>query len=244
MSSLDRADVERLVEMLVVGFGGLAAGVVASLLLGLVLAPLGVPLDDVAVGLVLSVVGLAIGFVVTAVVYLNYRGLPLSSLRLRIPTLRDCGWVVAGAAVLLGIALVLGVLVELLPLSEPSEHQVFEIAEERPEILLLMVPMSLLFVGPGEEVLFRGVIQTRLVEFYGDAMGIVVTSIVFAAAHLPAYAGEGVGISIAILFSLSIVIGWLYERTDNLVVPALVHGIYNAVLFATVYVTLTTDILS
>ena len=242
MTSLERTDAERLVEMLVVGFGGLAAGVIASVLLGVVLGPLGVPLDDLAVGLVLSVVGLAIGFVATAIAYLRYRNLPLSSLRLERPTLLDLGWVVAGTLVLLGIALALGVLVELLPVSEPSEHQVFEIAEDRPEILLLMIPMSLLFVGPGEEVLFRGVIQTRLVEFYGDAVGIVVTSVVFAVAHLPAYAGEGVGISIAILFSLSIVIGWLYERTDNLVVPALVHGIYNAVLFATVYVTLTTDL--
>lgn len=243
MSALDRRGIETLLEMFVVGFTGLAAGIVVSLLLGSALAPLDVPLDDLAVGLVLSVVGLAIGFAVTAAAYLKYRNLDISYLRIQFPTGRDLGLVVLGTIVLLGLALVLGVLVELLPVSEPSDHQVIELAEERPEAMLVMVPMSILFIGPGEELLFRGVIQTRLVGVYGELTGIAVTSAVFAIAHVPAYFGEGVGLSLTILFSLSLVIGWLYEYTDNLVVPALVHGLYNAVLFAGVYVHLTTDLL-
>ncbi|PSP27117.1 CPBP family intramembrane metalloprotease, partial [Halobacteriales archaeon QH_2_65_14] len=43
-------------------------------------------------------------------------------------------------------------------------------------------------------------------------------------------------VSILILFVLSLVIGWLFEHTDTLVVPALVHGLYNAVLFLALYV--------
>lgn len=242
MESLERRDVETVLEMLLVGFGGLTAGLVVSLLLGVALAPLGVPLDNLAVGLILSVVGLALGFAATALVYLRYRNLPLSYLRVRVPSLTDIAWVVAGTVALLTLALGMGIVVEFLPVSEPSDHQVIEIAEERPESMLLMIPLSLLFIGPGEELLFRGVIQTRLVEFFGQAAGIGVTSVIFAVAHIPAYFGEGVGISLAILFSLSIIIGWLYERTDNLVVPALVHGIYNAVLFGLVYVHLTTDL--
>jgi len=27
----------------------------------------------------------------------------------------------------------------------------------------------------------------------------------------------------------------IYERTENLVIPALVHGLYNALLFANLY---------
>ncbi len=242
MSTPNRRDVETLIEMLVVGFGGLTVGLVVSLLLGGLLAPLGVPLDDLAVGLVLSVVGLALGFAITAAVYLRYRDLPLSYLRIRRPTARDLGWTVLGTIAVLALALVLGVLVEFLPVSEPSDHEVIELAADRPEIMLVMVPMSVLFIGPGEELLFRGVIQSRLVDFYGEFAGIAVTSTIFALAHLPAYFGEGVWLSLAILFSLSLVIGWLYEHTDNLVVPALVHGLYNAVLFASVYVYLTTEL--
>lgn len=242
MVSLERRDVEALVEMLLVGFGGLTAGVVVTVFLGVVAAPFGVPIEDEAVGLVLSVVGLAIGFVATAGFYLNYRALDVSYLRIRTPTPGHLGWVVVGTGALLGIALVLGVAVEWLPVDEPSDHQVIELAEEQPGLMLLMIPLSVLFVGPGEEVLFRGVIQSRLVDVYNETAGIVVTSLIFAVAHVPAYLGEGLELSLAILFSLSLVIGWLYERTDNLVVPALVHGVYNAVLFALVYVHLTTDL--
>ena len=32
--------------------------------------------------------------------------------------------------------------------------------------------------------------------------------------------------------------GTLYELTDNIVVPALIHGAYNATLFSLLYVTL------
>jgi len=242
MPSLGRRDVETFVEMLVVGFGGLTVGIVVSLVFSVLAAGVGLPADDAAIALVLSVVGLAVGFAVTAAVYLGYQGLHVSYLRIQRPTVRHLGWVVAGTVALLGIALVLGVAVEWLPIDEPSDHQVIELAEQRPSLMLVMIPLSLLFVGPGEELLFRGVIQTRLVDIYDERVGIVVTSLIFAVAHVPAYLGEGLELSLAILFSLSLVIGWLYERTDNLVVPALVHGIYNAVLFALVYAHLTTDL--
>jgi hypothetical protein len=42
----------------------------------------------------------------------------------------------------------------------------------------------------------------------------------------------------AIIFGVAVVLGALYEYTDNVVVPALAHGAYNAVLFVTSYVVL------
>jgi len=34
---------------------------------------------------------------------------------------------------------------------------------------------------------------------------------------------------------LGVVLGYLYERTQNVVVPALVHGVHNAVIFGLQY---------
>jgi membrane protease YdiL (CAAX protease family) len=35
---------------------------------------------------------------------------------------------------------------------------------------------------------------------------------------------------------LGCILGFVYEQTDNLVVPALIHGVYNAILFSLLYV--------
>lgn len=243
MRAPGREETETLLEMFAVGVGGLVAGILVSTLLGRIVVQVGVSLDTLAAELVVSVVGLALGFALTAATYLQFRQLPVSYLRIRMPTPRDLGWVLLGTLSLLGLVTLIGGLVEILPLQEPSQHPVIEQAEQQPNAMLVMMGLSVLFVGPSEELLFRGLIQTRLVGAYGQHSGIVVTSVVFASAHVPAYFGDGLGVSLVILCSLSLVIGWLYERTETLVVPALVHGSYNAVLFGGVYVSLTTDLL-
>jgi membrane protease YdiL (CAAX protease family) len=42
-------------------------------------------------------------------------------------------------------------------------------------------------------------------------------------------------VTISILTVPSLVFGALYEYSENFVVPALVHGLYNATLFGSVY---------
>jgi hypothetical protein len=71
--------------------------------------------------------------------------------------------------------------------------------------------------GVGEEVLFRGVLQPRL--------GLVVSSLLFGLLHplTPSYA--------LITAGLSLYLGWLFERADNLFVPIIVHGLYDLLAF-------------
>ena len=40
----------------------------------------------------------------------------------------------------------------------------------------------------------------------------------------------------------TLVFGVVYELTENLVVPALTHGLYNATLFGLLYLTVTVDL--
>jgi membrane protease YdiL (CAAX protease family) len=45
-------------------------------------------------------------------------------------------------------------------------------------------------------------------------------------------------VSVGLVTAVSLVLGYVYERTDNLVVPAAVHGFYNATLLVVAYVSL------
>ncbi len=43
---------------------------------------------------------------------------------------------------------------------------------ENPDVLLLLIPASFLLIGPGEELLFRGVVQGRLRDYFGLMSGV------------------------------------------------------------------------
>lgn len=218
----------------VVGIGGAFA-----LMFGL--SAVGIELrEDVIVLMVLLVVMQGVGFGVAAFTYLTVRGVGTEYLRVRMPSLSDVAWIVGGLVTLFASLFAITTVLQQLE-QETAEHEVVDIGQETPELLLVLVPLSFLVIGPGEELLFRGVIQTAFVEHLGKWGGIGAASIIFALAHLGAYQGAGLVTSIALLFALSLIFGFIYEQTDNLVVPAVVHGAYNAILFLGLYVSLAMD---
>lgn len=226
-----------LAEVVTVAVLGFVTGTALVLVGVLAFAVVGVAVFERLLLLVgLSVVLQAVGFAVVAVAYLARRDVGIAFLRIRRPTLADVGWTVAGLAALFVGHLALNLLVARFGPPDPGTHQLIELGRRQPDVLLLLVPLSLFVVGPGEEVLFRGVVQTRLVEAYGTAAGVVAASALFAVAHLPSYGSGSVAVPIGALFVLSLVFGTVYEVTDNLLVPAAVHGVYNATLVAGLYV--------
>ncbi|ADD06131.1 Abi/CAAX domain protein [Natrialba magadii ATCC 43099] len=103
-------------------------------------------------------------------------------------------------------------------------------------VLVLGAVLSLLIVGPVEEFLFRGVIQGRLRAVFGPVAAIGLASFVFAFFHfypiLLLEAPTTVIAHMTVYYSvMGAIFGVVYERTGTLVVPALVHGAFNAVLF-------------
>ncbi|WP_136600794.1 CPBP family intramembrane glutamic endopeptidase [Salinigranum halophilum] len=192
------------------------------------------PLGFIVASLVL-LQGVAFGGV--ALGYLRYRGLTRDYLGVRVPSLPEVGAVVVGYVVAIGVAITGAIIVSVAGVQAGS-NQAAELGAENPEVLLLLIPASILIIGPGEELLFRGVVQNRLRETFDAVPGIVIASAIFAAIHFVALSG-GAGarlVSIVVLFFPSLVFGAVYEFSKNLVVPALVHGIYNATLFTLLYV--------
>ncbi|MDS0241354.1 MULTISPECIES: type II CAAX endopeptidase family protein [unclassified Haloferax] len=169
-----------------------------------------------------------------ALVYLRIRGIGLDFVRVRLPTLRDLVVVVGGSLVLLSLLVVVSILLSFLEI-ESAQNQIIELGQQNPLVFLILVPLSFLLVGPGEELLFRGLIQGRLGESFSTWQAIVLASGIFGIVHITSLVGQGKFVYIGVVFALALVLGATYEYTDNLVVPALVHGAYNAVQFGAAY---------
>jgi membrane protease YdiL (CAAX protease family) len=120
--------------------------------------------------------------------------------------------------------------------ADQAQNTVVTMGQQNPELFLLMIPITILFVGPGEELVFRGVVQGLFRRRYGAVPAIVIASILFGVAHYTALAGGGKLTYIIVTILLGLILGGLYERTNNILVPIVVHGIYNAILFGSQWI--------
>jgi membrane protease YdiL (CAAX protease family) len=128
-------------------------------------------------------------FGTVALVYVRLRGLRLGFIRARIPTLRDVAWIVGGFLLLVIVAAVVS---QFLSESgvESARNQIGQEGKENPQLFLLMIPLAFLLIGPGEELLFRGIVQGSLREAFSPVGAIGITSLVFAVGHMSALSGE------------------------------------------------------
>ena len=78
-----------------------------------------------------------------------------------------------------------------------------------------------LLAGVGEEALFRGVLQPWFAQAVGDWVGLILVSILFGLCH----AISRVYVVMATIMGLYL--GLLYLATDNVVVPIMVHAVYD-----------------
>jgi membrane protease YdiL (CAAX protease family) len=80
-------------------------------------------------------------------------------------------------------------------------------------------------------------VQGRLSESWGQWLAIIAATVLFGLSHVPAVTGGfGAQLSYALLAGvLGVLLGYLYIKTDNIVVSAVIHGSYNATLFAGLY---------
>ncbi|SEM01533.1 hypothetical protein SAMN04488691_11510 [Haloferax larsenii] len=226
-----------LAAALTVGGGGLLVGTVLVIVTQLTMVSAGIELTPFML-IVMSLIllqGIAFGGV--ALLYARFRGFGIDHFGVRVPSLREVAAIVLGYVLALGAAFTGAFLIQTIGV-EAGSNQVTEIATQDPEVLLLLVPASFLLIGPGEELLFRGVVQNRIRESFGPVPGIALASAIFAAIHFVALTGGASArlVTIGILFFPSLVFGTAYELTDNLVVPALIHGTYNATLFTIAYI--------
>jgi uncharacterized protein len=225
-----------LAAALVLALLAIALGLVFSLAMLVVLHELraDLPLAAELGALIFAVHGLA--FTGTALVYLRTRGRFLGPVGWRPPRGRDLKHLVAGYVLALSGMFVAAIVASALG-ARLADHEVAVVAEANPEVIPLLAVLAVLAIGPAEELLFRGVVQRRLRVAFSPWAAIAISALIFAGIHTLALADDWAAraTTVAVLFVPSVVFGWVYEKTRNLVVPALVHGLYNATLFGVLY---------
>lgn len=139
----------------------------------------------------------------------------------RIMDLRKIG-LVRNIAIGLGIGMVLGT-VEYLILRPAPSFPTFEV-----RYLLRDTIYMLLFVGFGEELLFRGLIQVDLMKVFGTRWGLVLAAAMFAVMHLTWRSIP----ELFFVFAAGLVLGYVYWRTKSLTLPIIIHAANNVMLVA------------
>lgn len=239
-----------LAHALLVTVVGIVAGLVIPLLVLIALGAAGVTLSTAAqlIVTIVSTQGVAFGGVALLVLGWSRRGRRRPRARawdgrttvrvpVRVPDARDLRILITGYFGALTAAMIGAILAYAVGL-EPGINRIAELGMAEPQMFLLLIVLSFLLIGPGEELLFRGVVQGRLRQAFGPTAAVVLASAIFAAVHVLAITGTLVNraVTVAILFLPSLIFGAVYERARNLVVPALVHGAYNATLFWMAYI--------
>ena len=84
------------------------------------------------------------------------------------------------------------------------------------------------FVGVGEELMFRGLIQRDLIKTYGAVPGLLGQAVLFGVMHMTWRSTP----EILFTFFAALLMGYLYYKTDSLIAPIALHGVNNTMLVA------------
>jgi membrane protease YdiL (CAAX protease family) len=218
-----------------VALAGLGLGLGAGLVRGAValLDQLAIQLTAAQAVLLSTVLLQGVAFGSVSLGYMWVRGLSLDWIGIAVPDLR--GWLTVASGWILAFigALMMVVLVVVSGL-DPAANRTSELGQADPLVFALLIPVSFLLIGPGEELLFRGIIQNSMVESLGRWPGILLATLLFAAAHVFSLTGPltGRATTILLLFVPGFVLAVSYDYSENIVVPSLIHGGYNATLFS------------
>lgn len=233
-----RRPIVKTLAMAGLGWSAPLLGFGIAAIIGIVLALAGVDVQRLSQAPLAQVVLNAVALQILAMgslayAYLRYRNWSLRDVRVAAPDATDAALVVVAPPILYGAATGLELLATRLGI-EPQEHGVIGGALGDPLVALTFAALSLLVIGPIEELLYRGIIQTSLRDAFGPIAAIAIAGAIFALMHLPTYAMAGLtagtAASLGAVFVLGVGFGAIYEYRRNLVVAALVHGLYNALV--------------
>lgn len=180
--------------------------------------------------LAFNFVGIALG----GLIYLWVSGRGTGWIDLHLPDKGDLVWMVAGFLILIGFYLLVGVLSTVLNLPAADSEIVLYLQDDV-AMVLIMIAIVLFLNAPAEEFVFRNIVQKRLYQDFPGMQAIVITSIIFLLVHVPTFmtlaeSSLATVVSLLMMFGGSVIFGTIYLRTENLLVPIVVHGGYNSLI--------------
>lgn len=196
------------------GVVGFVSGIVLGLAYG----------EDIVIttdmGNIITLVFYAVFFIVLAVLFLYRRKNPVREVALRKFPVK-----VIPLAALLGYAanLVLSLTVEFIPFPEIiyEQHELAygTLADDSGNILLTITVLALL-TGIIEEIIFRALVMTRLSAAFGKAWCVIISAVVFGAAHPTV-------ISFCYATVLGVILALIFLKYDSVLPCIIVHACFN-----------------
>jgi len=163
-------------------------------------------------------------YLLICAVYIVERRLPLKGVGFQVS---NFSYQVFGGLAL-GVAMGL---VEFVILN-PDIYRYLLFAEFSPLTLSNVILIMFFFVGVGEELLFRGLVQTSLERVFANPFtSVIVVSSLFAVMHVAYVTSLGKTLELIYVFAASTVIGYSFMKTRSLVLPVIAHGTANTILF-------------
>lgn len=131
----------------------------------------------------------------------------------------------------------ISVITHLVPSFNINQQQQLGFQSVHGAVALAMAFISLAVLPPiVEELLLRGFVYGSLREHISKIGAALITSVLFAAAHLPEGKGGALWVGFVDTFVLSLVLVYLREKTNNLWASITLHGLKNTIAFVVLFV--------
>jgi len=153
-----------------------------------------------------------------AIVYLWFRKIPLRKIGF------SRGLIMLRFQVLAGVGV--GVLLGLVEYSILRPKPI-EVGSNVFSNLLYLVVTMIVFVGLTEELLFRGLLQSYMVDLMPKWQAVHLTSLIFGLFHI----GWLNPMEVVFAYSAGTVFGYLFIKASGLTAPVVAHGFGNIVLY-------------
>ena len=182
----------------------------------------------------------AAGFTIGAIyLYVRKQGARLALIGLRRPRWRDLAYGLMAVPFYYGIYLLTVALVSnFVPSLNVNQAQEIGFSDVHGAVALILTFTSLVILpAVTEEILFRGFLYSSLKKGLPTIAAVLVTSAIFAGAHLPEGGAAGPLYIAAIdTFILSLVMIYLREKTGSLWASITLHAIKNGVAFVALFI--------
>jgi membrane protease YdiL (CAAX protease family) len=212
----------------------LTAGIIAgSIILALILLATGLDIQNLPFPSALISLPINEGIILgITLLFARQKGAGLKQLGLKKPSLKII-LIVSFVAVLLfllggGISAV----EEAILGPDPEANLILDaILARNPLQLIALLGISLVLVGPAEELAFRGFVQRGFETSFGKIAGLLIASVLFGLLH-----GLNSLRSIVPVTVVSLFLGYVWQKTDgNTTASAWMHGLYDAIAIALTY---------
>ena len=212
----------------------LAAGIIAgSIIVALILLGLGLDFQELTFpsALISLPINEAIILGIT-LLFAKQKGAGLKQLGLKKPSLKIILAASFAALLLFLLATSISVFEEAILGPDPEAQLIVEAILPRDSLqLIALIGISIVLVGPAEELAFRGFVQKGLEASFGKTAGLLIASILFGVLH-----GLNSLRSILPVTIISLFLGYAWQKTDgNTTASAWIHGLYDAIAIALAY---------